>query len=104
MSLDAWMTALEEPRETEEFIPVRGARMRCLVTGSGPSLLLLHGLLGTADAWGLATQRLAASSTVYAPDALGIGGSDRVPHLDVSLTAMCGPTGRIYGCKRYRTG
>ena len=61
--------------------------MRCLVTGDGPSLLLLHGLLGTADAWGLATQCLAASSTVYAPDALGIGGSDRVPKLDVSLIA-----------------
>jgi pimeloyl-ACP methyl ester carboxylesterase len=50
-------------------------------------VLLLHGLLGTADAWGAATQRLAADSTVLAPDALGIGGSDRVPGLDVSLTA-----------------
>jgi pimeloyl-ACP methyl ester carboxylesterase len=53
-------------------------------------MLLLHGLLGTADAWGPATQRLAASSTVYAPDALGIGGSDRVSNLDVSLTATAG--------------
>ncbi len=87
MSLDAWMTALGDMRETEEFVPVQGARMRCLVTGDGPSLLLLHGLLGTADAWGPATQRLAGGSTVYAPDALGIGGSDRVPNLDVSLTA-----------------
>jgi pimeloyl-ACP methyl ester carboxylesterase len=87
MSLDAWMTALEELRETEEFVPIHGARMRCLTTGNGPSLLLLHGLLGTADAWGPATQRLAACSTVYAPDALGIGGSDRVPNLDVSLIA-----------------
>jgi pimeloyl-ACP methyl ester carboxylesterase len=87
MSLDAWMTALGELQETEEFVPVHGARMRCLTTGNGPSLLLLHGLLGTADAWGAATQRLAGSSTVYAPDALGIGGSDRVPNLDVSLTA-----------------
>jgi pimeloyl-ACP methyl ester carboxylesterase len=90
MSLDAWMTALEESQETEEFVRVHDARMRCLVTGSGPSLLLLHGLLGTADAWGPATQRLATSSTVYAPDALGIGGSDRVPKLDVSLSATAG--------------
>jgi pimeloyl-ACP methyl ester carboxylesterase len=87
MSLNTWMTALEDMQETEEFVPVQGARMRCLMAGSGPSLLLLHGLLGTADAWGPATQRLAGSSTVYAPDALGIGGSDRVPNLDVSLTA-----------------
>ncbi|HEX6495330.1 MAG TPA: alpha/beta hydrolase [Acidobacteriaceae bacterium] len=87
MSLDAWMTALGDLHETEEFVPVHGARMRCLITGNGPSLLLLHGLLGTADAWGPATQRLGGSSTVFAPDALGIGGSDRVPKLDVSLTA-----------------
>ncbi len=87
MSLAHWMTALGELLESEEFVRVQGARMRCLVTGEGPCMLLLHGLLGTADAWGPATQRLAASSTVYAPDALGIGGSDRVPNLDVSLTA-----------------
>ena len=90
MSLAHWMTALGELQESEEFVRVQGARMRCLVTGDGPCMLLLHGLLGTADAWGPATQRLAASSTVYAPDALGIGGSDRVPNLDVSLTATAG--------------
>jgi pimeloyl-ACP methyl ester carboxylesterase len=85
MSLANWMTAMEEPPQTEEFVRVQKARMRCLITGDGPPLLLLHGLLGTADAWGPATHRLAATSTVYAPDALGIGGSDRVPKLDVSL-------------------
>jgi len=87
MALANWMTALRDLQEAEEFVPVDGARMRCLITGNGPSLLLLHGLLGTADAWGAATQRLGSSSTVYAPDALGIGGSDRVPGLDVSLVA-----------------
>lgn len=87
MSLANWMTALGDSGETEEFVSVAGARMRCLVAGAGPSLMLLHGLLGTADAWGAATQRLAGSSTVFAPDALGIGGSDRVAGLDVSLEA-----------------
>jgi pimeloyl-ACP methyl ester carboxylesterase len=90
VSFANWMTALGETREHEEFVRVQGARMRCLVTGDGPSLLLLHGLLGTADAWGPATQRLAATSTVYAPDALGIGDSERVPNLDVSLVATAG--------------
>src|SRR5579875_867231 len=90
MALAHWMTALGEIQEKEEFVSVQGARMRCLVTGDGPPLLLLHGLLGTADAWGAATQRLAAHSTVYAPDALGIGGSDRVPKVDVSLAATAG--------------
>jgi pimeloyl-ACP methyl ester carboxylesterase len=87
MALANWMTALGDLQETEEFVPVQGARMRCLITGNGPSLLLLHGLLGTANAWAAATQRLGGSSTIYAPDALGIGGSDRVPGLDVSLIA-----------------
>jgi pimeloyl-ACP methyl ester carboxylesterase len=87
MSLAKWMTALEPHHRSEEFVPVDGARMRCLVSGTGPALLLLHGLLGTADAWRAATQSLAGSSTVYAPDALGIGGSDRVAGLDVSLRA-----------------
>jgi pimeloyl-ACP methyl ester carboxylesterase len=90
MSLANWMTAMEEARETEEFFRVEKGRMRCLIAGEGPPMLLLHGLLGTADAWGLATQRLAAHSTVYAPDALGIGGSDRVEKLDVSLKATAG--------------
>jgi pimeloyl-ACP methyl ester carboxylesterase len=87
MSLANWMTALEETREREEFVLIDGARMRCFVSGKGPALLLLHGLLGTADSWGAATHRLAESSSVYAPDALGMGGSDRVPGLDTSLTA-----------------
>lgn len=90
MSLASWMSALGESKPREEYVDVQGARMRCLVTGSGPFLLLLHGLLGTADAWGAAAQRLAQHSTVYAPDALGIGESDRVPHLDVSLAATAG--------------
>ena len=88
MSLASWMTALDVPIETrEEFVEIEGARMRCLVSGEGPALVLLHGLLGTADAWGPATARLARQSTVYAPDAIGIGRSDRVPGLDVSLRA-----------------
>ncbi len=91
-SLASWINTLGETAR-EEFVSIRDAsmhqpaRMRCLVAGDGPSLLLLHGLLGTADAWGTATQNLGTTSTVYAPDALGIGGSDRVPALDVSLTA-----------------
>lgn len=87
MSLASWMNALEHPQTREEFIPISRAKMRCLISGDGPALVLLHGLLGTADAWGRAMERLAGASTVYAPDALGIGGSDRVPGLDVSLRA-----------------
>jgi pimeloyl-ACP methyl ester carboxylesterase len=88
MSLATWMTALDGPDATrEEFLSIEGSRMRCLTSGHGPAVLLLHGLLGTADAWRPTARRLASLSTVYAPDALGIGGSDRRPHLNVSLRA-----------------
>ena len=100
MSLAGWINALEYLRVREEFVPVQSARMRCLVSGQGPSLLLLHGLLGTADAWGAATERLAAESTIFAPDALGIGGSDRVPALDVSLTAAADRVAALLDAKR----
>ncbi len=87
MSLASWMTAMEGPGEAPEDIFINGARMHCLISGTGPALLLIHGLLGTASAWRATMERLALGSTVYAPDALGIGESDRVPNLDVSLAA-----------------
>jgi pimeloyl-ACP methyl ester carboxylesterase len=101
MSLATWINALG-PSSREEFVSIQGARMRCLISGDGPSLLLLHGLLGTAEAWGAATERLALSSTVYAPDALGIGGSDRVPGLDVSLRATADRLVRLMDAKGIR--
>jgi pimeloyl-ACP methyl ester carboxylesterase len=67
---------------------IDGSRMRFLKTGSGPDLVLLHGLLGTASAWEPVFADLAAQSTLYAPDALGIGESDRVPGLDARLDAQ----------------
>lgn len=104
-ALANWINTLGEGSR-EEYVSIHAAgmqkpaQMRCLVAGDGPSLLLLHGLLGTADAWGAATQRLAASSTVFAPDALGIGGSDRVPGLDVSLTATADRLVRLMDARR----
>jgi pimeloyl-ACP methyl ester carboxylesterase len=62
--------------------------MHCLKAGSGPELILLHGLLGTASTWEPAMPMLARQSTLYAPDAFGIGESDRVPGMDASLEAQ----------------
>jgi pimeloyl-ACP methyl ester carboxylesterase len=86
MALAAWMLADGSPEEIE--VEVDGHRMHCLVTGSGPSLLLLHGLLGSAEAWLPCLPRLADESTVYAVDTLGIGRSERVPCLNAGLAAQ----------------
>ncbi|HKF01345.1 MAG TPA: alpha/beta hydrolase [Candidatus Sulfotelmatobacter sp.] len=63
-----------------------GAAMRYLRTGSGPPLILLHGLLGYSFSWRYTMPALAPYRTVYAPDMLGAGFSDR-PQIDHSMRA-----------------
>jgi pimeloyl-ACP methyl ester carboxylesterase len=63
------------------------ARMRYLHAGSGPPLLLVHGLLGYSFSWRFTVPTLAQHSTIYAVDLLGTGFSDRPPGLDCSLKA-----------------
>ena len=62
-------------------------RVRYLRAGTGPALLLVHGLLGYSFSWRFAIPALAQHSTVYAIDMLGAGFSSRPPGLDYSLKA-----------------
>jgi pimeloyl-ACP methyl ester carboxylesterase len=71
----------------DHWITLEGARMRFLRTGSGPDLLLLHGLLGYSFSWRYAIPALAQHATVHAVDMLGVGFSDRPRGLDGSLRA-----------------
>jgi len=64
---------------------IDGRRMRYLRAGSGPALILLHGLLGYSFSWRFALPALATYTTVYAPDMLGAGFSDRVPGIDYTM-------------------
>lgn len=65
--------------------------MRYLRAGSGPPLVLFHGLLGYSFSWRFNWEVLSREFTVYAVDLLGIGYSDRplvgsVPY-DLKATA-----------------
>jgi pimeloyl-ACP methyl ester carboxylesterase len=71
----------------ESWVALDGARMRYLRAGSGPALLLVHGLLGYSFSWRFALPTLARHATVYAIDLLGTGFSDRPPGLDYSFKA-----------------
>jgi pimeloyl-ACP methyl ester carboxylesterase len=62
-----------------------GARMRYLRAGSGPPLILLHGLLGYSFSWRYAMPALAPYATVFALDMLGAGFSDRPSGIDHSM-------------------
>lgn len=82
---------LEDPQILnieEKFATVDGGRMRYLRAGSGPALILLHGLLGYSFSWRFTIPVLSKYATVYAIDMLGTGFSDRVPQLDCCLRAM----------------
>jgi pimeloyl-ACP methyl ester carboxylesterase len=84
----------------ECWMEIEGARMRYLRTVSqhqpkrarskvrqSPPLILIHGLLGYSFSWRYTMPALAPYTTVYAPDLLGAGFSDRPPGLDNSLRA-----------------
>lgn len=61
--------------------------MRYLRSGSGPPLLLVHGLLGYSFSWRFAIPEFSKYATVYAVDMLGTGFSDRPSGLDCCLRA-----------------
>jgi pimeloyl-ACP methyl ester carboxylesterase len=69
----------------EYWMDFDGARMRYLRAGSGPALILLHGLLGYSFSWRYTLPALAPYATVFAPDLLGAGFSDRPRGIDHSM-------------------
>jgi pimeloyl-ACP methyl ester carboxylesterase len=69
----------------ERWMDFDGARMRYLRAGSGPALILVHGLLGYSFSWRYTMPVLAPYATVYALDLLGAGFSDRPRGIDHSM-------------------
>jgi pimeloyl-ACP methyl ester carboxylesterase len=82
-------TALDEGLE-ECWMDFDGARMRYLRAGSGPPLILLHGLLAYSFSWRYTMRSLAPYATMYAPDLLGAGFSDRPRGIDHSMRGTAG--------------
>ena len=64
-----------------------GLTCRYQRAGSGPALLLVHGLMGYSFSWRLTIPALAGQATVYGLDLPGTGFSDRSSALDYSLAA-----------------
>lgn len=76
------------PKIEELFAEVDGARMRYLRAGSGPALILVHGLMGYSFSWRYTIPVLSRYATVYAIDQLGTGFSDRPVNLDCGLRSI----------------
>jgi len=69
-----------------KFRVIHGHRRAYRQLGSGPALLLLHGIGDSSQTWAPLMRRLARHYTVIAPDLLGHGESDK-PRADYSVAA-----------------
>ena len=67
-----------------QYLTIHGHRRAFVKMGSGPALVLLHGLGCDHTMWDPVIEKLARRCTVIAPDLLGHGQSDK-PRADYSL-------------------
>ncbi|MEI6204513.1 MAG: alpha/beta fold hydrolase [Enhydrobacter sp.] len=65
------------PGFSPQHIDAAGARIHCMVGGSGPPLLLLHGYPQTHAMWHRVAPALAREFTVVCPDLRGYGDSSK---------------------------
>jgi pimeloyl-ACP methyl ester carboxylesterase len=75
---------------TEEWAQVDGLKVRFQRSGSGPALVLVHGLLGYSFSWRFAIPLLAEGREVFAMDMPGSGFSDCDAKLDCRLSSAAG--------------
>ena len=75
-----------DDQPTLQFRTIHGYRRAFRIAGSGPALLLIHGIGDNSTTWGPVHARLASRFTVIAPDLLGHGQSDK-PRADYSVAA-----------------
>jgi pimeloyl-ACP methyl ester carboxylesterase len=71
----------------EHWLELTDGRMRYLKAGSGPPVILVHGMLGYSFSWRFTIPALAPHATVYAIDNLGAGFSTASDGMDCTLRA-----------------
>ena len=82
---DLDLAEAEKPGQTVE---VDGVRLHYVEAGSGPTLLLLHGLNGSTFSFRLLVPYLTPHFRTIALDLMGFGYSDRPKHREYSLVAQ----------------
>src|SRR5919107_1578841 len=66
------------PQPAKELV-VFGQKIRYVEAGSGPAVVLLHGMGGNSTNWAFNTPALAQKFRVIVPDQVGFGQSDKPP-------------------------
>lgn len=80
------LQAVRELTPTLHYRTIHGYRRAFRAAGSGPTLLLIHGIGDNSTTWHSVHSKLAQRFTVIAPDLLGHGQSDK-PRADYSVAA-----------------
>ena len=75
------------PGMEECWAQVSGGRLRYLVGGNGPPLILIHGIAASSFSFRLVCAALTREFRVFVPDLMNVGYSHRIPRLDGSLQA-----------------
>lgn len=73
---------------THKYLMVGGHRLAYLDQGSGPAVLLIHGIPTSSLLWRHVIPTLARTHRVIAPDMLNYGLSDKPADADVSIAAQ----------------
>lgn len=71
-----WVAAVGKAQTSKEVL-VFGQKIQYVEAGTGPTVILLHGLGGSWQAWGLNIAPLAEKYHVIVPDQIGFGKSDK---------------------------
>ena len=80
------LRSVREVTPSLEFRTIHGYRRAFRIAGSGPAILLIHGIGDNSSTWDTVQSKLAQRFTVVAPDLLGHGKSDK-PRADYSVAA-----------------
>ncbi len=79
MTEDEGQDYLDIPGARMRFVETRSGRAAFIHAGSGPPLMLLHGLGTSSETWGPTIKALVDRFTVFAPDLAGHGRSSGAP-------------------------
>ena len=80
------LQAVRDLTPTLQYRTIHGYRRAFRIAGSGPAILLIHGIGDNSTTWSSVQTQLAQRFTVIAPDLLGHGKSDK-PRADYSVAA-----------------
>src|ERR1700728_5218786 len=69
---------------TVQYVTIHGYRRAYVKAGTGPAILLIHGIGDSSDTWRPVLEQLAQHHTVVAPDLLGHGRSEK-PRADYTV-------------------